>query len=367
MLRLLRLGVGLDGGAGSDASNLQAVYRGFAGGVNQIVWHGFPYLSRGPAGAGPQSAWPGMTYGGNTSYSEAWGDKGGPNWADYRSVNDHLARMQLVLRQGKPRFDLAVYWQDFGMNGTGTTGSGSNKLIQSSSALASAGYTYEYLSPALLQREDATFARGTLFGDRSAYRAVLLNDQKTMPVSAAEKLLRLARQGLPVVIVGDVPSTVPGNGDAARQDARLKSVVSQLLRQRGVVRVASEADAPGALRRLTVTPPRRRTTDRVRSSTCAARRAPPTTTTCTTRRTRRPRRRSPSPAKASPTGWTPGPARSPRSRTTRPATAPSPSPSGWPGTTPRSSRSRRATTPPSPATRATPGRAGRGRPPSRSR
>ncbi|MEO3828960.1 glycosyl hydrolase [Actinomadura sp. B10D3] len=245
---------GSTAGAGSDASNLQAVYRGFAGGVNQIVWHGFPYLSRGPAGAGPQSAWPGMTYGGNTSYSEAWGDKGGPNWGDYRAVNDHLARMQLVLRQGKPRFDLAVYWQDFGMNGTGTTGSGSNKLIQSSSALASAGYTYEYLSPALLQRKDAAYSHGTLFGDRSAYRAVLLNDQKTMPVDAAEKLLRLARQGLPVVIVGDVPSTVPGNGDAARQDARLKSVVAELLRQRGVVRVASEADAPEALRRLAVTP-----------------------------------------------------------------------------------------------------------------
>ncbi|MGW2311755.1 glycosyl hydrolase [Actinomadura luteofluorescens] len=245
---------GSTAGAGTDASNLQAVYRGFAGGVNQVVWHGFPYLSRGPAGAGPQSAWPGMTYGGNTSYSEAFGDKGGPNWADYRAVNDSLARMQLVLRQGKPRFDLAVYWQDFGMNGTGTTGSGSNKLIQSSSALASSGYTYEYLSPGLLRRKDASFSRGALFGDRSAYHAVLLNDQKTMPVDAAEKLLRLARQGLPVVIVGDVPSTVPGNGDTARQDARLKSAVSELLKQRGVVRVASEADAPDALRRLNVTP-----------------------------------------------------------------------------------------------------------------
>ncbi|SNS45990.1 F5/8 type C domain-containing protein [Actinomadura meyerae] len=245
---------GSTAGAGTDASNLQAVYRGFAGGVNQVVWHGLPYLSRGPEGAGPQSAWPGMTYGGNTSYSEAWGDKGGPNWADYRAVNDNLARMQLVLRQGKPRFDLAVYWQDFGMNGTGTTGSGANKLIQSSSALASAGYTYEYLSPAHLRRKDATYSHGALFGDGSAYRAVLLNDQKTMPVDAAEKLLRLARQGLPVVIAGDVPSTVPGAADPAREDARLKSVVSELLRQRGVVRVASEADAPKALRNLQVTP-----------------------------------------------------------------------------------------------------------------
>lgn len=245
---------GSTAGAGSDASNLQAVYRGFAGGVNQVVWHGFPYLSRGPAGAGPQSAWPGMTYGGNTSYSEAWGDKGGPNWADYRAINDNLARMQLVLRQGKPRFDLAVYWQDFGMNGTGTTGSGANKLIQSSSELAAAGYTYEYLSPAQLQRKDASYSGGALFGDGSAYHAVLLKDQKTMPLAAAEKLLRLARQGLPVVIVGDAPSAVPGAGDAGGQDARLTSVISQLLRQRTVVRAASEADAPGALRRLRVTP-----------------------------------------------------------------------------------------------------------------
>ncbi|CNE72557.1 F5/8 type C domain [Mycobacterium tuberculosis] len=245
---------GSTAGAGSDTSNLEAVYRGFAGGVNQVVWHGFPYLSRGPAGAGPQSTWPGMTYGGNTSYSEAFGDKGGPNWADYRAVNDNLARMQLVLRQGRPRFDLAVYWQDFGMNGTGTTGSGAGKLIQSSSALAAAGYTYEYLSPAHLKRKDASYSHGALFGDGSAYHAVLLKDQKTMPVDAAEKLLRLARQGLPVVIVGDVPSAVPGADDAARRDARLKSVVSELVRQRRVVRVASEADAPGALRRLDVTP-----------------------------------------------------------------------------------------------------------------
>lgn len=238
---------GSTAGAGSSASNLQAVYRGLAGGVNQVVWHGFPYLTKGPQGAGSQEVWPGMTYGGNTSYSEAWGAKGGPNWADYRSVNDNLARMQLVLRQGEPRFDLAVYWQDFGMNGTGTTGSGSNKLIQSSSALAAAGYTYEYLSPAQLQRKDASYDDGALFGDGSAYHAVLLNDQTTMPVDAAQKLLGLAQRGLPVVIAGDLPSTVPGAKDAAAQDAKLKALIARLVEQRGVVRVASEADAPAAL------------------------------------------------------------------------------------------------------------------------
>lgn len=232
----------------SDLSNLQAVYRGFAGGVTQVVWHGFPYLTRGPDGAGSQEVWPGMSYGGNTSYSEAFGAKGNPNWADYRQVNDNLARLQLVLRQGKPRFDLAVYWQDFGLNGTGTTGSGSNKLIQSSSALAAAGYTYEYVSPAQLQ--DAPLRGGALFPDASAYHAVLLDDQTTMPVAAARKLVQLARSGFPVLVLGRLPQTTPGAGDAAAQDAELRATIDQLLQQPSVVRIADEADAPNALQRL---------------------------------------------------------------------------------------------------------------------
>ncbi|MEV7229894.1 hypothetical protein AB0M79_23190 [Polymorphospora sp. NPDC051019] len=50
-----------------------------------------------------------MSYGGNTSFGEAWGAKGGPNWPDYRAINDHLARLQMVLRQGRPTFDVALY------------------------------------------------------------------------------------------------------------------------------------------------------------------------------------------------------------------------------------------------------------------
>ncbi|MDW5330751.1 glycosyl hydrolase [Plantactinospora sp. KLBMP9567] len=231
-------------GDASDTSNLQAVYRGYAGGVNQLVWHGFPYLSRGPAGSAAQSIWPGMSYGGNASYSEAFGAKGGPNWADYRQVNDHLARMQLVLRQGKPRFDLAVYWQDFGI---GLTGTSANKLIPDSSAMASAGYTYEYVSPAHLRDPDATVRHGTLFPNASAYRALLLNNQTTLPLDTARTILRMARQGLPVVILGELPSSTPGY--QPDQDPQLRAVIAELLRQGGVVRVDSEAAVPGALQR----------------------------------------------------------------------------------------------------------------------
>lgn len=229
-------------GDATDQSNLQAVYRGFAGGVNQVVWHGFPYLSRGVFGTGEQTLWPGMSYGGNMSYSEAFGVKGGPSWADYRQVNDHLGRMQLALRQGKPSFDLAVYRHDLGL---GLTGQSGETLIPSSSALAAAGYTYEYVSPAQLGRDDAKVRDGALFPDASAYRALLLNNQTTMPLDAAQRILRFAKQGLPVVVLGDLPTSTPGY--QPDHDAELRAVVDELMRQPGVVRVADEASVPAAL------------------------------------------------------------------------------------------------------------------------
>ncbi|WP_198664195.1 glycosyl hydrolase [Jiangella endophytica] len=234
-------------GEATDQSNLQAVYRGFAGGVNQIVWHGFPYLSRGVAGHGPQTLWPGMSYGGNASYSAAFGAKGDPSWADYRQVNDHLARMHLVLRQGKPAFDLAVYRHDLGLGLTGMSGT---TLIPSSSALAAAGYTYEYVSPAQLRDEGAKVRNGVLFPDASAYHALLLNDQTTMPLDTAHDLLRYVRRGLPVVILGDLPRTTPGY--RPDQDVRLRAVIAELVRQPGVIRVDDESAVPAALERAGV-------------------------------------------------------------------------------------------------------------------
>ena len=59
--------------------------------MTQIVYHGFPYLQT-PADTGATSLWPGFSYGGNTSFSEAWGPRL-PQWEDYRNVNDSLARL----------------------------------------------------------------------------------------------------------------------------------------------------------------------------------------------------------------------------------------------------------------------------------
>src|SRR4051794_16486128 len=128
------------------ASDLFAFYRAYAAGVTQVVYHGFPYLQT-PADTGATSLWPGFSYGGNTSFSEAWGPRL-PQWQDYRNVNDNLARLSLVMRSGKPRFDLGVYWQQFATNAG---------LLASTDALHQAGYTNDYVSPAFLRDSGATY------------------------------------------------------------------------------------------------------------------------------------------------------------------------------------------------------------------
>jgi len=242
------------GGDRSPRSALRAIHMGFAGGVTQVVWHGFPYLTAGPPGPDPQTKWPGMSYGGNTDYGEAWGAKGSPNWGDYRLVNDALARVQLAMRQGVARFDCAVYRHDFGMNGTWTTGVGDDTLLRSTSELATAGYTYEYLAPGHILRRDAEVRDNTLFPHAGGYRAMILRRQSTMTIAAARAVLSFARDGLPVLVVGDPPAHIPGHDPSGERDKELAEIIAQLMAQRSTHTVAEDEDLPNALRALGIEP-----------------------------------------------------------------------------------------------------------------
>ncbi|GAB3973576.1 hypothetical protein GCM10029978_053210 [Actinoallomurus acanthiterrae] len=231
--------------------NLDTTYKAFAGGVTQVVWHGFAYKDA-PAGLaspnpGEGGAWPGYdpwNIRGYLNVGELFGPRV-PQWRDHRSVNDHLSRLQLVLRQGRPRLDLAVYYQDLGLAGQ-SAGSpeAPGHMLGVGSATAAAGYTYEYLTPDALA--GAPYEDRRLLPDGAAYKGLVLNHQTTITLDAAERILTLARQGLPVFVIGDAPSAVPGAGTAS-QDARIKALTTQLLHQPGVRHVADEAGLPVAL------------------------------------------------------------------------------------------------------------------------
>ena len=257
-------GTGAPFGQAGNNANLNWVYKAYAGGVNQLVWHGFPYLAT-PPGSGSRSRWPGNSFDGNTQFSEAFGPRM-PQWADYRAINDHLARLQLILRQGRPRYDVAVFWHDFGVKGiapnvTAFTGyPGLSKMPATTSPLAAAGFTTQYVSPAYLTASSVADVRGGVWmPDRMGFRAVLLDDQAVMPVESLGRIVTLARKGVPVVVAGKVPTRTPGLAGLGRGDAELAALVAELRRRAGLpgakVRfVSDEAQAAQALAAFGVAP-----------------------------------------------------------------------------------------------------------------
>jgi hypothetical protein len=199
--------------------NLDTIYKALAGGVTQVVWHGFPYKDA-PAGlaapnTGEGGTWPGYNpwnIRGLINVGEMYGPGPRiPQWQDYKSVNDHLGRLQLALRQGRPQLDLAVYYQDLGLAGQAVSDQvNPSHLVGVGAATAAAGFTYDYLPPEALT--NAPYQRRRLFPDGAAYKGLVLKNQNTITLDAARGILALARRGLPVFLVGAVlpPCPVPG-------------------------------------------------------------------------------------------------------------------------------------------------------------
>ena len=258
-------GTGASNGRAGNNSNLNWIYKAYAGGVNQLIWHGFPYLTT-PEGSGPRSRWPGNSMDGNSSFSEAFGPRM-PQWPDYRRVNDHLARLQLALRQGRARYDLAIFWHDFGVEGiapnvTAFTGyPGLSKMPATTSALDGAGFTYQFVSPAYLTSSTVRQTRGGVWlPDLIGAKAIILNDQRVMPLASLQRIADLVRKGkVPLIFVGALPERTAGSVAETRDDARLKVLVANLQALAktpgSLVRsVASLEEVPGALAALGISP-----------------------------------------------------------------------------------------------------------------
>ncbi|MBA2813283.1 hypothetical protein E0500_039710 [Streptomyces sp. KM273126] len=223
---------------------LAHVNQQFSVGVNQIVWHGWADQSPGAA-----SSWPGFSPFGSL-ISDVYGPQN-PTFDDDKKTNDYVGRLQTVLRRGGLRNDVAIYRDDYGHNA-----GGANSLYFTDQSLARAGYTYGFMNDTLVTDPAARVTDGRLDASGLGYKAFVLdntanaNTNPTLDLTSARRVLSWARAGLPVIVVGDIPSRVRGNHPA--QDAALQTVSRQLLATRGVRQVAEEKDVLAALRRAGV-------------------------------------------------------------------------------------------------------------------
>ena len=226
------------------------MHRSFVGGITKLVYHVYPYRDA------ATSKWPGYHNFGQAGFSNAWGPRN-PFWVDAPAYNDYLARNQEVLTQGDAKTDIAVYMQNYlypPSQGFKYRAWGDPKLWE-------AGYTRDYLNPAMLELPNATVTGNRLAVNGPAYQALIIDAEQgpptdpvktSMPVEVARKILGYARAGLPVIVVGTPPDRTPGNTPEA--DPTLRGVIAELLREHTVSQVPHESDVPAKLRSLGVRP-----------------------------------------------------------------------------------------------------------------
>lgn len=234
----------------------------FSGGVNKLVFHGstYKFTDTEKMFFPVTQTWPGYSAMSALNYGNEWDDKT-PMWSNVDIMTDFLARTEMVLQQGKADIDVAVYRSQYGK---GNTNAGMT-------ALEKAGYTYDYVTPTVLHLDKAIVGeqdgKKVLAADGPSYKALVIEplgegNNSPMPLDVAEKIVAAAKSGLPVVIIGDLPTranSYPGkvndvSGTVPEENDDLQTCLAQLNGLDNVKTAANRENAVDALKQLGVVP-----------------------------------------------------------------------------------------------------------------
>jgi len=174
---------------------LNMMYTQFSSGISRTVTHGFSV----PEGPPSNYEWPGH------QYSFALFSERAPYWRDSLDVNTQVARLQKILRDGEARMDVGVLRYDYQLfsfhdNAFWDAMFEHYGFYWADLTLQDAGYVYDYFSPEVLQHQEYAFLNADHSFGHAGYQALVLF-QEQLPYESAEALYRLAKLGLPVVIV----------------------------------------------------------------------------------------------------------------------------------------------------------------------
>jgi hypothetical protein len=220
----------------------------FVAGVNQLMIHGFPYAQA------PDVTWPGFAafspyYSGAIGFGEAWGPRT-PQWQHLPGIAAYLARTQLVLRTGTPKYDVA-FWRH---KGWASTGIGPQWITNNGTKL---GWSHSFVSASLLALDGVEFRNGRLAPDGPSYKAVVVGPDSlrsnavTMDIDGAKRLLALGLAGLPIVLIGDWSAVTPVGRDDAAATTEVLSLVAQIAAL-STTRTVPDAEVGNALAALGV-------------------------------------------------------------------------------------------------------------------
>ena len=230
--------------------HLQEAYSLYAAGFSRINWHVWT-SSWSPVSVG--QSWPGFL---SLSICNVLGQRE-PGYQEYYELNQHLGRVQQLLREGKARTDIGMPYLKYNQEIPFSVSPASDDMYMQrhdsmlfpSTELQEHGYTYDYFSHAFLDDEDVYYNAETGTLEQAGYRALVLW-QCWLALDGAQSILKLAKQGLPVVIVDGAAAMSPYDED----EAAFAAVMAELKALPNVKTAASAGDVLESLQTLGVEP-----------------------------------------------------------------------------------------------------------------
>ena len=237
------------------------VQRAFSAGVNNITLHGYNYngtfTGEGNAnGFVPGVSWQGWEGFGRDGFSNSWGTE--PLWEMAPAVTGFIARNGYILKQGTAKMDLAVFRESFWDNASFSVKDG-DVWYKDGGLLQDMGYTFDFVSLSNLQFDGVEVKDARLCPDGPSYKALLVdvslnlrneaaaNGDRHLGLQAAKEILKLARAGLPVFLIGEAPSKSTFYSDGFDADAELVGTMAKLMVLPNVHQVASHNEVPETL------------------------------------------------------------------------------------------------------------------------
>lgn len=147
----------------------------------------------------PNTTWPGFTTF-KYSYSAMHGPHQ-PAWDYYGDFMNFTARTNWIAQSGVPKVDIA-FWLKI-------TDWAAHEIVTQyvPNDLEQAGYSYDYISPDNLAAIPEAYVQGgVLAPERQAYKALVVRSNSSLTVDGVAKLAEYAKDGLPILFAGGVPT-----------------------------------------------------------------------------------------------------------------------------------------------------------------
>jgi len=213
------------------------VAQNYSDGVNRIIFHGTPYAK---SLNGYAADWPGWlpfgtSFGDAYTYRQAY-------WDDFGNELNYMARTQAVLQHGTAKIDVAFLID----KAASFTLPSRNKFQE----ILDAGYSYNRMTESLLFSNNAIVKNNRLADDGPSYKALVLDEVKSISLEGIQKVIRLAEDGLPIIIYNSDVTAIYGSNMA--DDAKVAEAFAELKAMPGIKTATTTTEVLSVLKEMGV-------------------------------------------------------------------------------------------------------------------